>query len=66
MNIEEAERMARASYMWDSAAAARVRHGQIVGGERGRQLVQEGYAALSNLGARNPERMTAVIAPGFR
>lgn len=66
MNIEEAERMAHASDMWDTAAAARVRHGQIVGGERGRQLVQEGYATLSKLGARNPERMVALLAPGFK
>jgi ABC-type arginine transport system ATPase subunit len=46
------------------AAAARRCRGLLVGGEEGGALVAEADAWMKNEGIRNPERMTAMLAPG--
>ena len=46
------------------AKAARWRLGQLTGGDRGQELVQEARAWMEDQGARNPERMMAMLAPG--
>jgi serine/threonine protein kinase len=48
------------------AAAARRRLGQLVGGDKGRELIEAGDAWMTGQGVRNPVRMTRVYAPGFR
>jgi hypothetical protein len=45
-------------------AAARRCRGILVGGEEGASLVAEADAWMTNEGIRNPERMTAMLAPG--
>jgi hypothetical protein len=47
------------------AAATRRRLGQLVGGDQGKALVAEADRWMTAQGIRNPERMTAVYAPGF-
>jgi eukaryotic-like serine/threonine-protein kinase len=46
------------------AAAARRCRGLLVGGEEGAKLVADAEAWMTNEGIRNPERMTAMLAPG--
>ena len=46
------------------AAAARRCRGLIIGGAEGATLVSEADAWMRNEGIRNPERMTAMLAPG--
>ncbi|WP_438009359.1 hypothetical protein WME89_12165 [Sorangium sp. So ce321] len=48
-----------------SAAAARGRLGQVLGGDEGRALVLEPDCAMTRLGASRPDRMTSRFAPGF-
>ncbi len=48
------------------AAAARRRLGQLLGGDEGRALVASADAWMTNQQIRNPSRMVAVLAPGFR
>jgi hypothetical protein len=47
------------------AAVARRQLGTTLGGDRGRQLVGEADATLRANGARRPERVAALFAPGF-
>lgn len=47
-----------------SAAAARRRRGQLVGGPTGRAMVEEADTLMKAEGIQNPLRMTAVLAPG--
>ena len=47
------------------AAAARRRLGEVMGGRDGRALVEQADAWMREQGIRNPNRMTAVLAPGF-
>ncbi|HUE84043.1 MAG TPA: protein kinase [Pyrinomonadaceae bacterium] len=47
------------------AAAARRRLGEVVGGERGRQLVAEADAWMTKQQIKNPQAMTRMLAPGF-
>jgi serine/threonine protein kinase/tetratricopeptide (TPR) repeat protein len=63
--LDDAARLANAAEMLDAAAAARLRKGQILGGDTGRALVEEARATLSALGAKSPDRMLNVVAPGF-
>jgi serine/threonine protein kinase len=48
------------------AAAARRRWGEHIGGEKGRALIGESEAWMRDQTVRDPERLTDVIAPGFR
>jgi hypothetical protein len=48
------------------ACAARRRLGSLVRGEEGRHLITESDLWMRNMGIRNPERMVAVLVPGFR
>jgi hypothetical protein len=47
------------------AAAARMRLGNLLGGDEGNALELEGAAALRRLGVHRPDRMCALLAPGF-
>ena len=46
------------------AAASRRCRGLLLGGEEGRALVQSADAWMANERILNPERMTAMLAPG--
>ena len=48
------------------AAAMRRRLGRLLGGDEGRVLVEQADAWMAAQTIRNPARMTAVFAPGFR
>ncbi|XXX78617.1 protein kinase [Sorangium sp. So ce134] len=48
------------------AACARRRRGQLLGGEEGRALIQAADAWMAGQGVRNPARIAAIFAPGFR
>jgi tetratricopeptide (TPR) repeat protein len=47
------------------AAAARIRMGQILGGDEGRKLENEGFAYMKSQNIRNPPAMLEILAPGF-
>jgi hypothetical protein len=47
------------------AAAARRRLGEQVGGSEGHRLVEQADAWMKGQNVRRPERMTALLAPGF-
>ncbi|MBA2527601.1 MAG: protein kinase [Pyrinomonadaceae bacterium] len=47
------------------AAATRRRLGEIIGNERGRQLVAEANTWMSKQEIKNPAAMTRMLAPGF-
>ena len=47
------------------AAATRRRLGEIVGGERGRQLIAEADNWMRKQEIKNPTAMTRMLAPGF-
>jgi len=46
-------------------ACARLRRGQLVGGELGAALVQQGERALAAHGVKDPKRFARVYSPGF-
>jgi len=46
------------------ATAARRRRGELMGGEAGRDLVAAADTWMTGQGIKNPERMTAMLAPG--
>lgn len=48
-----------------SAAAARRRLGEVLGGDEGRALVTTADEAMARVGATHPDRMAALFAPGF-
>ncbi len=48
------------------AAAARRRHGVLLGGDAGRAVIEAADAWMNRQGIVSPERMTALLAPGFR
>jgi hypothetical protein len=47
------------------AAAARRRLGERVAGSRGQRLVEQADAWMKGQNVRRPDRMTALLAPGF-
>jgi tRNA A-37 threonylcarbamoyl transferase component Bud32 len=47
------------------AAATRRRLGQLTGGDEGKALLDQGTATMTAQMVRNPDRMTALLAPGF-
>ncbi|HVE84877.1 MAG TPA: hypothetical protein VND93_18600, partial [Myxococcales bacterium] len=59
--LERAEAAGMAHY----AAAARRRLGALVGGDGGRALLSAAGAWAAAEGVRNPERMFAMLAPGY-
>ncbi len=48
------------------AAAAQRRRGQLLDGEEGRRLVEAADSWMAGQLVRNPARMTAMLAPGYR
>ncbi len=48
------------------AAAARRRHGVLLGGDNGHAVVGAAEAWMKGQGIVSPERITAMLAPGFR
>ena len=47
------------------AAAARRRHGVLLGGDAGRQAIDSADAWMQRQGIAAPAKMTAMLAPGF-
>jgi serine/threonine protein kinase len=47
------------------AAAARRRLGELVAGDQGRRLLEQADAWMKGQNVRRPDRMTALLAPGF-
>jgi len=62
--LQSAEAGFGAAAMALHAAAARRRRGELMGGDAGRGLVGSADAWMAGEGIRNPERMTAMLAPG--
>src|SRR5262249_46837205 len=60
--VESLDAVAMPSY----AAAARWRLGGLLGGEEGRALLDQASSWMASQGIRNPARMVALHAPGFR
>lgn len=48
------------------AAAARWRHGELIGGERGRKLIDEAEARFRDQAVKEPAKYCAMLAPGYR
>jgi hypothetical protein len=48
------------------AAVSRRRLGELLGGQAGRALIDAADAWMTGQGVKNPPRMTALYAPGFR
>ncbi|HEY7512125.1 MAG TPA: hypothetical protein VIG50_17825, partial [Vicinamibacteria bacterium] len=63
-SLEAAEAGFTTAEMALHAAAARRRRGELVGGDVGRDLVASVDAWMAGQSVRNPERMTAMLAPG--
>jgi hypothetical protein len=53
-----------AAEMKGCAAAARRRRGELLGGEKGRELVEAADAWMRGQGVKNPARFAALLAPG--
>jgi hypothetical protein len=62
--LESAESGLTAAAMALHAAVARRRRGELMGGETGRALVVAADAWMTAQAIKNPERMTAMLAPG--
>lgn len=63
--LESAEAGLSAADMALHAAGARRRRGELMGGDAGRELVAAADAWMTGQSIRNPERMTAMLAPGL-
>jgi serine/threonine protein kinase len=63
--LEEAAGRLEAADLRLHAAAARRRLGEQVGGSEGYRLVEQADAWMKGQKVRRPERMTALLAPGF-
>jgi hypothetical protein len=64
--LREASRHADASSLNMVAAVARRREGELLGGSDGEQLVVQSDERMRALGARAPDAVMEVYAPGFR
>jgi hypothetical protein len=64
--LQEAPQQFEACDMGLHAAVARRRLGQLLGGDQGRKLINQADAWMTAQDVRNPVRMAAVLAPGFR
>jgi serine/threonine protein kinase/tetratricopeptide (TPR) repeat protein len=63
--LEKAAKDFDAAHMSLYAAAARRRLGEVVGGDRGRQLVAQSEEWMMKQQIKNPARMMNLLAPGF-
>jgi hypothetical protein len=64
--LAAAEKEFTAADMELYAAAARRRKGELVGGEVGRGLVSAACASMTGQDIHDPDRVAAMLAPGFR
>jgi len=48
------------------AATARPRHGELLGGDEGKVLIEAADTWRRSEQIKNPQRFTALFAPGFR
>ena len=62
--LQTAEAGFSAASMALHAAAARRRRGELMGGDTGLELVAAADAWMKAQSIKNPERMTAMLAPG--
>ena len=62
--LESAEAGFGSASMALHAAAARRRRGEVLGGDTGRELVADADVWMGAQSIKNPERMTAMLAPG--
>jgi hypothetical protein len=62
--LQSAEAGFDAAEMALHAAAARRRRGELMGGDAGRTLIAAADAWMGGQSIKNPERMTAMLAPG--
>jgi serine/threonine protein kinase len=63
--LEDAVGRLEAAGLHLHAAAARRRLGEQVGGREGRRLVEQADAWMKGQNVRRPDRITALLAPGF-
>jgi hypothetical protein len=63
--LVEAARELEACDMQSFAAAARYRAGRILGGEEGQSRADVALDWLRSAGVKRPERLVALLAPGF-
>jgi tetratricopeptide (TPR) repeat protein len=64
-HLELAIRQFEAAEMALYSAAAKTRFGQLLGGDRGQDLISAGTDFMTGQAVRSPERMTQMLAPGF-
>ena len=62
--LEEAEKQFSSADMSLHAAVARMRRGELTGGDTGRALVQQAADWMRSEGIQNPTGMAAMLAPG--
>ncbi|MBI4509937.1 MAG: AAA family ATPase [Deltaproteobacteria bacterium] len=65
LHLAEAERRLEALDMRLHATAARRQRGRLLGGDEGRALYEAATAWMLSEAIKNPDRMTAMLAPGF-
>ncbi len=63
--FEEAESALRAAGLALFAESSKRRRGQLIGGDRGDELVSQSESWMTSQGIRNPARIAAMCAPGF-
>jgi serine/threonine protein kinase len=61
--LEESIRLCEAADMPLHAAAARLRLGELIGGDQGRALIARAREWMQSQSIRNPDRMAAMLAP---
>jgi hypothetical protein len=63
--LRSAESGFRAHDMGLFAATARIRIGNLIGGEAGKTTLENASTWMEAQGIRNPARMTAMLSPGY-